>query len=56
MVTYFALAKAKFTDANGNIDDTKYKNELYGYGNNHTVRKGPMTASHSTINGSGDSF
>jgi CCR4-NOT transcription complex subunit 7/8 len=56
MVTYFALAKAKFTDANGNIDDAKYKNELYGYGNNHTVRKGPMTASHSTLNGSGDSF
>ncbi|KAL3764595.1 hypothetical protein ACHAWU_001503 [Discostella pseudostelligera] len=56
MVTYFALAKAKFTDANGNIDDTKYKNELYGYGNNHTVRKGPMTASHSTINGNGESF
>ncbi len=56
MLTYFALAKAKFIDANGNIDDTKYKNELYGYGNNHTVRKGPMTASHSTLNGSGDSF
>lgn len=42
MVTYFALAKAKFTKKNGDIDDSKYKNELYGYGTNHTVRKGPM--------------
>lgn len=49
MVTYFALAKAKFTAGNGGIDDTKYKNELYGYGNNHTVRK-PMSSSHSNSN------
>lgn len=42
MVTYFALAKAKFTKSNKKIDDSKYKNELYGYGTNHTVRKGPM--------------
>lgn len=53
MSTYFALSKLKFsktiTDSNNNgggktqtksiIDDTKYKNELFGYGNNHTVRK-----------------
>lgn len=47
MVTYFALAKSKFTK-NGEIDDSKYKNELYGYGSNHTVRKGPMGSNHST--------
>lgn len=38
MSTYFALAKTKFVK-NGVIDDTKFKNELFGYGNNHTVRK-----------------
>ena len=32
MSTYFALAKAKFTGSDGKVDDTKYKNELYGYG------------------------
>jgi CCR4-NOT transcription complex subunit 7/8 len=46
MVTYFALAKSKFSK-NGEIDDSKYKNELYGYGSNHTVRKGPMSSNHS---------
>lgn len=40
MTTYFALARNKFTNGDNQIDDTKYKNELYGYGNNHTVRKG----------------
>jgi CCR4-NOT transcription complex subunit 7/8 len=41
MTTYFALAKAKFANGpTGDIEDTKYKNELYGYGSNHTVRKG----------------
>jgi len=45
MTTYFALAKAKFaTGPGGEIDDTKYKNELYGYGGNHTVRKGAAHA------------
>jgi len=39
MTTYFSLARAKFSN-NGEIDDSKYKNELYGYGSNHTVRKG----------------
>jgi CCR4-NOT transcription complex subunit 7/8 len=39
MTTYFALARAKFVGSSGEIDDTKYKNELYGYGSNHTVRK-----------------
>ena len=24
------------------FDDTRFANELYGYGNNHTVRKGPV--------------
>lgn len=46
MVTYFALAKSKFMK-NGEIDDSKYKNELYGYGSNHTVRKGPLGSNHS---------
>ncbi|KAL9180167.1 hypothetical protein ACHAXT_008137 [Thalassiosira profunda] len=59
MVTYFALANAKFTRG-GKIDDKKYKNELYGYGGNHTVRKGPMRDSNSNsalanMNGNGDS-
>ena len=37
MSTYFALCKAKFSNAK---DDRRYRNELFGYGNNHTVRKG----------------
>jgi CCR4-NOT transcription complex subunit 7/8 len=43
MTTYFSLARAKFANGTGSanaIDDSKYKNELYGYGTNHTVRKG----------------
>ena len=50
MATYFALVKAKFTtpgDGGGNgsgsggrVDDSKFANELFGYGTNHTVRKG----------------
>lgn len=41
MAAYFALARAKFLASDGKtIDDTKYANELYGYGSNHTVRKG----------------
>lgn len=40
MAAYFALARAKFSGTDGNIDDSKYINELFGYGNNHTVRKG----------------
>lgn len=43
MTTYFALARAKFLNGN-EINDTKYKNELYGYGGNHTVRKGAAHA------------
>merc|ERR1712218_17831 len=42
MATYFALTKAKFSASSGDIDDSKYKNELFGYGNNHTVRKGTV--------------
>ena len=42
MTTYFALARAKFVGSDGQIDDTKYKNELFGYGTNHTVRRGPV--------------
>jgi len=41
MSAYFALIKAKFTK-NGRADDKRYSNELFGYGNNHTVRKGPV--------------
>lgn len=52
---FFALIRAKFNDKpkggkNGKnsgsnedskwFDDTRFANELYGYGNNHTVRKG----------------
>jgi len=62
MVTYFALAKSKFKNGNGIIDDVKFKNELYGYGSNHTVRKGPMSSTQSgsnsalsNMNGNGDS-
>jgi len=40
MSTYFALVKAKFTTSTGIVDDRRYVNELFGYGNNHTVRKG----------------
>ena len=39
MTTYFALTKIKFTSADGKVDDSKYANELFGYGGNHTVRK-----------------
>jgi CCR4-NOT transcription complex subunit 7/8 len=38
MSTFFALVKAKFT-VNGKVDNSKCVNELFGYGNNHTVRK-----------------
>ena len=45
MSTYFALARSKFTNANsGEIEDTKYRNELYGYGTNHTVHKNRIHA------------
>lgn len=39
MTTFSALAKERFVTATGEIDDSKYKNELYGYGSNHTVHK-----------------
>lgn len=39
MSTYFALVQAKFTGKDGKMDDSKYVNELFGYGTNHTVRK-----------------
>ena len=53
MSAYFALARTKFVNAStGEIEDSKYKNELFGYGNNHTVRKGPSNFSHqSSMNG-----
>mmetsp|Transcript_16397 Transcript_16397/g.47474 ORF Transcript_16397/g.47474 Transcript_16397/m.47474 type:complete len:351 (-) Transcript_16397:36-1088(-) len=55
MSAYFALVKAKFTSAAG-VDDRRYANELFGYGNNHTVRKGPRAAAaaldHSVSTGS----
>ena len=40
MAAYFGLAKAKFTSSDGKIEDGRYHNELFGYGSNHTVRKG----------------
>mmetsp|Transcript_21197 Transcript_21197/g.35079 ORF Transcript_21197/g.35079 Transcript_21197/m.35079 type:complete len:355 (+) Transcript_21197:59-1123(+) len=46
MSTYFALGRAKFLNSNGEIDDSRYRNELYGYGSNHTVRKGPSSFNH----------
>jgi CCR4-NOT transcription complex subunit 7/8 len=54
MSTYFALARNKFVNATtGEIDDSRYKNELFGYGNNHTVRKGPASFGHqASMNGS----
>jgi len=39
MSTYFALAVKHFSGPTGEIDDAKYKNELFGYGSNHTVRR-----------------
>lgn len=45
MSAYFALVKAKFTDSKGNVDDRRFANELFGYGSNHTVRKGPPRGS-----------
>jgi CCR4-NOT transcription complex subunit 7/8 len=47
MNAYFALIKAKFSTlkrSDGKIDDTRFANELFGYGQNHTVRKGPAHA------------
>jgi len=48
MAAYFALGRSKFTSSSGTggdgtktIDDSKFTNELYGYGNNHTKKKGP---------------
>lgn len=59
MTTYFALANAKFlSNKSGMIDDTKYRNELFGYGNNHTVRKGPGPShahTNSLMSGASDS-
>lgn len=41
MTAYFALGRAKFPGLHpGEIDDSRFKNELYGYGANHTVFKG----------------
>lgn len=59
MTTYFALANAKFlSNKSGMIDDAKYRNELFGYGNNHTVRKGPGPShahTNSVMSGASDS-
>lgn len=40
MSTYFALAEKRFKNANGETDESRYRNELFGYGKNHTVRRG----------------
>lgn len=45
MSTYFALSKAQFPNE---TDDSRYKSELFGYGNNHTVRKGQPTNCYTT--------
>ena len=43
MSAFFALRKAKFTAPDGTLrDDNNYRSELFGYGTNHTVRKGAM--------------
>ena len=37
------ILKAKFKKSNSDIgDDSKYKNEVYGYGSNQRVQKRPM--------------
>jgi len=57
LTTYFALGKAKFSNGGNKdsevaeIDDSKFKNELFGYGSNHTVRKG-VVASAMPVNSS----
>jgi len=35
------------------FDDTRFANELYGYGNNHTVRKGPQSQLWDSSSGGG---
>ena len=42
MSSYIALMKRIFTNKNGDIEVSQYKNELYGYGTNHTVHKSRM--------------
>ena len=49
MSSYVALATSKFTK-NGTIDDTRDSNELYGYGTDHTMRKGPILSAHGNSN------
>ena len=40
MSTYFKMAISKFKDEKtGEINAKRYKNELFGYGDNHTVRR-----------------
>lgn len=51
MSAYFALVQAKFTNRDGKADDSKYANELFGYGNNHTVRK-PSSTMNRDVTGS----
>jgi len=51
MSTYFALARAKFL-VNGTIGDTKYINELFGYGGNHTVRSHVRIVSNASMTSS----
>jgi len=50
MSTYFELARQKFVGPTGEIDDSKYKNELFGYGNNHTAAKGRSSNNNSYAN------
>jgi CCR4-NOT transcription complex subunit 7/8 len=50
MSTFFALLKSKFRT----LDEAKYANELYGYGTNHTVRKGGNNRADALSTGSND--
>jgi hypothetical protein len=54
MSTSFCIGTDQFLNATtGEIDDSRYENELFGYGNNHTVRKGPASFGHQvSMNGS----
>jgi CCR4-NOT transcription complex subunit 7/8 len=64
MSAFFALKKAKFSNnsssnnkkSSSSSSDSRYVNELFGYGNNHTVRKGgAMNRDHSiSSNGTND--
>ena len=47
--SYFALDTSKFTK-NRAIDNTRGRDKLYGYGSNHTVKKGHILSAHGNSN------